>query len=87
MSLPITQKVKQATQGGLKTINPILGGKSCGCKQPCNCASPNKYAAKNKGQQALISSGPKGVKAAKAMGVTAQQDGSALPKKSCGYKK
>jgi hypothetical protein len=87
MSLPITAKVQQMTQGGLKTTKPVLGDKSCGCKQPCDCGSPNKYAAKNKGQQSLINSGPKGVKAAKAMGVTAQQDGSALPKKSCGYKK
>lgn len=83
MNLPITARVQKSTQSGT-TTQPILG---CGCKQPCDCGSPNKYAAKNKGQQSLINSGPKGVKAAKAMGVTAQQDGSALPKKSCGYKK
>ncbi len=80
MNLPITARVQKSTQSGA-TTQPILG---CGCKQPCDCGSPNKYAAKNKGQQSLINSGPKGVKAAKAMGVTAQQDGSALPKKSCG---
>lgn len=39
MSLPITAKVQQMTQGGLKTTQPILGDKPCGCKQPCSCGS------------------------------------------------
>lgn len=84
MNLPITAIAQYSTQQGLKSTQPIIGG-DFDCEPPCDCGSPAKYSAKNKGQQSLIDSGPKGVKAAKSMGVTSQMDGSALPKKGCKY--
>lgn len=77
MSLPITAKVQQMTQGGLKTTQPILGDKPCGCKQPCDCGSPSKLT--KEGKSKLLAS-PK-VKGAFREAI----ESSPATKKNCGY--
>ena len=88
MNKPITSRIQQSTQGGMKVTKPILnvGVGSCGCKGSCGCGSPAKYGSPNK--KALVGDQknlPKEIKD-KILAAPGKYGKSMAKKKSCGYK-
>ena len=56
MNKPITSRIQQSTQGGMKVTKPILnvGVGSCGCDESCKCGSPAKMYSKSPSKKALV---------------------------------